>query len=57
MEDKFYIVPALSEPNTYFLFRDYGEEIKFVTKYGKVVVIGKGYLTPKELAFIRLYFI
>lgn len=57
MEDKFYIVPALYEPNTFFLFRDYGEEIKFVTKYGRVVVIGKGYLTPKELAFIRLYFI
>lgn len=57
MEQKFYIVPSLSEPNVYFLFRDYAEEIKVAINYGKICVIGKGYLTPDEREFFRMYFI
>ena len=57
MKAEFYIVPALYDRDTYFLFRDYGNELKFTVIEGKIMIIGKGFFTPKELEFIKSNFI
>ena len=57
MTVEFYIVPALRDRDTYFLFRDYGNELKFTVIEGKISVIGKGYFVPKELEFIKEYLV
>lgn len=57
MKAEFYIVPALYDTDTYFLFRDYGNELKFTVKEGKVTIIGKGFFTASELDFIKSNFI
>jgi hypothetical protein len=56
MESEFYIVPSLYDKDTYFLFRDYGNEIKFTVINGMVTVSGKGYFTPKELEYVKTNF-
>jgi hypothetical protein len=53
MHPEFYIIPALYDRNTYFLFRDYGNEIKFTVIDGKITIIGNGFFVPKELEFIK----
>lgn len=53
MKDDFFIIPALYEVNTYFLFRDYAIEIKFTIIAGIIKIIGKGYLLPGEVTFIK----
>ncbi|MFH6944654.1 hypothetical protein [Flavobacterium sp. FlaQc-50] len=53
MSVEFYIVPALYDRDTYFLFRDYGNEIKFTVIEGKITIIGNGFFVPKELEFIK----
>jgi hypothetical protein len=53
MEVNFYIVPAMYDENTFFLFRDYAIEIKFTIINGTVKVIGKNYFLPEETLFIR----
>lgn len=53
MTTDFFIVPALYDENTYFLFRDYAIEIKFKFIAGKITIIGKGYFLPDELTFIK----
>jgi hypothetical protein len=57
MEPEFYIIPSLTESNVYFLFRDIGIEVKFTLKDGRVMIIGKGFLTPNELEFIKIHFL
>lgn len=57
MENEFYIVPALYDRDTYFLLRDYGNEIKFTVLQGKISIIGNGYFVPKELEFIKQNFL
>ncbi|WP_165929985.1 hypothetical protein [Flavobacterium caseinilyticum] len=53
METDFFIVPALYDQSTYFLFRDYAIEIKFTVIAGTIRIIGKGYLLPGEVTFIK----
>lgn len=53
MTTDFFIVPALYDENTYFLFRDYAIEIKFKFIAGKITIIGKGYFVPDEITFIK----
>jgi hypothetical protein len=53
MKDDFFIVPALYDENTFFLFRDYAIEIKFTSVAGIIKIIGKGYFYPNEIAFIK----
>lgn len=55
MSSEFYIVPALYDIDTFFLFRDYGNELKFTVIEGKISIIGKGFFLPKELDFIKEY--
>lgn len=57
MSSEFYIVPALRDVDTYFLFRDYGNELKFTVIDGKISIIGKGFFVPKELEFIKQYLV
>lgn len=57
MENEFHIVPALLDRDTYFLFRDYGNEIKFTVISGKIAIIGRGYFVPHELIFIKQNFL
>jgi len=57
MTTDFFIIPALYESNTYFLFRDYAIEIKFKIITGKITIIGKGYLVPDEVKFIYENFV
>jgi hypothetical protein len=57
MENEFYIVPALYDRDTYFLFRDYGNEIKFTILEGKINILGKGFFVPSELIFIKQNFL
>lgn len=53
MENEFYIVPALLDKDTYFLFRDFGNEIKFTVIEGKLKIIGNGYFLQHEWFFIQ----
>jgi hypothetical protein len=53
MKAEFYIVPALYDRDTYFLFRDYGNELKFTVIARKITIIGKGFFVPEELEFIK----
>jgi len=57
METSFFIVPALRDENTFFLFRDYAIEIKFTSINGIVKIIGKGCFTPEEQEFINENFL
>lgn len=57
MTTDFFIVPALYDGNTYFLFRDYAIEIKFKIIAGKITIIGRGYLVPDEVTFINENFV
>ena len=57
MQCEFYIVPALYDRNTFFLFRDYANELKFTVLNGKISIIGNGYFTPTEYNFIKANFI
>lgn len=56
MKSNFYIVPALYDRDTYFLFRDYGNEIKFTVINGLVTISGKGYFTEEELEYVKINF-
>lgn len=56
METNFHIVPAMQEENTFFLFRD-GIEVKFSSIKGIIKVIGRGYLLPKEVEYIKKFYI
>ena len=56
MNPEFYIVPARCDADTYFLFRDTGDEIKFTVIGRKITIIGNGYLVPKEIEYINLNF-
>lgn len=53
MENEFYIVPALLDKDTYFLFRDYGDELKFTISGGVLKIFGNGFFHPHELFFIQ----
>lgn len=53
MENNFYVVPALRDENTFFLFRDFGFEIKFTSIKGVINIIGKGKFTTEELHFVN----
>jgi len=57
METNFFIVPALRDENTFFLFRDYGIEIKFTSINGAVKIIGKGKFNNEEIIFINENFL
>lgn len=52
-EAEFYIVPSMSEQNTYFLFRDIGIEIKFNTLNNKITILSNGFLLPREMLFVQ----
>jgi hypothetical protein len=56
MNDEFFIVPSLAEAFTYYLFRD-GIEVKFSVENQRIKVLGRGYLLPKEIEFIRAFFL
>jgi hypothetical protein len=53
MGTNFYIVSAMYDENTFFLFRDYAIEIKFTIINGIVKVVGMNYFLPEELLFIK----
>jgi len=57
MESHFFIVPALRDENTFFLFRDYAIEIKFTSINGTIRIIGKGVFNKEELDFINENFL
>ena len=57
METHFFIVPALRDENTFFLFRDYAIEIKFTSINGTIQIIGKGVFNKEELDFINENFL
>lgn len=51
------IIPSYSLENTFYLFRDLGDEIAFMIVNGKIVVISKGYLLPAEYEFIKQHYL
>jgi hypothetical protein len=57
METNFFIIPALRDENTFFLFRDYAIEIKFTSINGMIKIIGKGIFSEEELIFIKENFL
>ena len=57
MDSNFFIIPALRDENTFFLFRDYAIEIKFTSINGIIKIIGKGIFSKEELSFIKENFL
>lgn len=57
MEDNFYIVPAFYDDNTFFLFRDFGFEIKFTSINGVISIIGNGKFSNAELKYIYEFYL